>query len=178
MFARCPTRLELKPKGEAEIAARWKEQDRDAAVQAAVEQREHAVAEEQRKLDIEEEQHKADLAAGIAPNPDLSVEGRARFDFTINKRLPRGVSHFGFVRHVRQQDGSRALLLDQKSYLLIDLKMFTPNGGGIERLNQYTLVMNFKYPRYPTRLQTLYRTSPPTSKVYSHEVTIDREVRV
>jgi hypothetical protein len=172
--ARC--RLELEPKGEAEIAARWKEQDRSAAVQAAVEQREHAVAEEQRKLDIEEDQHRADLAAGIAPNPDLSVGGRARFDFTVNKRLPRGVTHFGFVRHVRQQDGSRALLLDQKSYLLIDLKMFTPNGGGVERLNQYTLVMNFKLTSYPSRLQTLYRTSPPTSKVFSHEVTIDREV--
>lgn len=147
-------------------------------MQAAVEQREHAVAEEQRKLDIEEEQHRADLAAGIAPNPDLSVPGRARFDFTINKRLPRGVSHFGFVRHVRQQDGSRALHLDKKSYLLIDLKMFAPNGGGVERLNQYTLVLNFKFPRFPTRLQTLYRTSPPTSKDFSHEVTIDREVRL
>lgn len=138
--------------------------------------------------------YRKDLEAGISPNPDLSVPGRAKFDFTVNKKLPRGVKSFGYVRHVRQPDGSRALRIDKKSYLQIDLKMFTPNGGGISRLNQcvscsavaravvscslyfrYTLILNFRYARHPRRLQTLFRTAAPTSNDFAHEVTIDRE---
>ena len=48
--------LELTPKGAEEIKERWKEQDHEMAVHAAVEQRELEAAEEQRKLDIEEEE--------------------------------------------------------------------------------------------------------------------------
>mmetsp|Transcript_7246 Transcript_7246/g.21392 ORF Transcript_7246/g.21392 Transcript_7246/m.21392 type:complete len:5155 (-) Transcript_7246:1654-17118(-) len=175
--------LELSPKGADEIAERWKVRDQVAEAQAVMEAREKEAAEKNRKLAMEEEAYKKDLQAGIAPNPDLSVDGQVKFDFTVNKKLPRFVTQYGYVRYLRQPDKSRSLLVNEKSYLLIDLEsikrdrqpVLFPNGGGATRINQYTVMFQFRLSRLPMSQMTLLRTAAPTSAAKAHEITIDRE---
>jgi hypothetical protein len=58
---------------------------------------------------------------------------------------------------------------------LVDLGMFKPNGGGVTKLNEYTLILNFKYAQLPLRRLALLRTSAPTSSAYAPEITVDRQ---
>jgi hypothetical protein len=133
-----PEEIVLEPKGEAEIKSMWRVQDQESAKQAAEEMKEYNALEEQRKQELEDEQDRRDRAAGIGPNPEVSP-GRLRFDFTT-KRLPKNVLAFGFIDYRVQPDGSSALHVDPKSYLVLPLKQLVATGGGdpTRKINEYT----------------------------------------
>lgn len=108
------------------------------------------------------EQEARDRAAGIGPNPEVTP-GCVRFNFSSTKKLPKDVATFGFVDYQRQVDGSQVLHVDAKSYVVLGLPMLQANGGGAVNLNQYTIAMHVRFPKYPITAQAILRMAPPTA---------------
>lgn len=151
--------IEIPPRGAEEIAAAWKMQDQRAAMQAEHEMKEYRDLETERAKELDEEQDRRDREAGIGPNPEFSF-GRARFDFSVD-RLPKHVKAFGVVDYRSQANGTHALHVDPRSFVVLPLDTFSANGGGEYRLNQYTIAMDVQFGKFPPVLASFFRTAPP-----------------
>ena len=151
--------IEVAPRGEESIAAAWKAQDQKAAVQADLEMQEYRDLETERAKELEDEQDRRDREAGIGPNPEISF-GRARFDFSVD-RLPKRAKAFGVVDYRGQGNGTHALHVDPRSFVVLPLDSFSANGGGAHRLNQYTIAMDVQFAKFPPVLASFFRTAPP-----------------
>lgn len=156
-----PDTVELQAKEEALLAEEWRRLEQIAAKQAKEELREYLNVEEARELELELEEDAADRARGLSANPDVT-ESRIRFDFTT-KKLPKKTSAFGFVEYRRGAHGNYSLHAAEKSYLVLPVNHFSPNGGRTNKLNMYTVCMEVRVNRLPAVRQALFRTARPTS---------------